>query len=59
MDINDLRSFLTVLMFMLFIGIIGWAYSSKRKQAFEAAARLDDDEDRVISRPDSADKQYN
>ncbi|MDP1605951.1 MAG: cbb3-type cytochrome c oxidase subunit 3 [Rhodocyclaceae bacterium] len=46
MDINDLRSLFTVLVFGAFIGIVAWAYSSKRKQAFDEAARLavDDEE---------------
>lgn len=47
MDINDLRSIATLLLFLAFIGIVAWAYSSKRKQAFDEAAALavgDDDE---------------
>lgn len=45
MDINDLRTGVTVLMFALFIGIVWWAYSDRRKAAFDDAARiaLDDD----------------
>ena len=52
MDINDLRSLITVLLFLAFIGIVAWAYSSKRKQAFDEAARLavDDDDAPVIQR---------
>jgi cytochrome c oxidase cbb3-type subunit 4 len=46
MDINDMRSIVTVLMFFTFIGIVWWAFSSRRKDAYEAAARipLEDDE---------------
>ncbi|RTL48469.1 MAG: cbb3-type cytochrome oxidase subunit 3 [Rhodocyclaceae bacterium] len=46
MDINDLRSIFTVVTFIVFVGIIWWAYSSHRKQAFDEAAMLpfDDDE---------------
>lgn len=47
MDINDLRSIATVLLFVAFIAIVVWAYSGKRKQAFDEAASLavgDDDE---------------
>ncbi len=46
MDINDWRSLFTVLAFAIFVAIVVWAYSSRRKQAFEEAARLplDDDE---------------
>lgn len=45
MDINDLRSAMTVVMFVVFLGIVFWAYSSKRKRAFDEAARLPFDED--------------
>jgi cytochrome c oxidase cbb3-type subunit 4 len=47
MDINDLRSITTVLLFVTFIAIVVWAYSGKRKQAFDEAASLavgDEDE---------------
>ena len=47
MDINDLRSLVTVLSFLCFIGICVWAYSRAAKPAFEEAARLpflEDDE---------------
>ncbi len=40
MDINDLRSLFTVVTFVMFIAIVWWAYSGKRKQAFEEAALL-------------------
>lgn len=40
MDINDLRSLFTVVTFALFIAIVWWAYSGKRKRAFEEAALL-------------------
>ena len=40
MDINDLRALFTVVTFALFIAIVLWAYSGKRKQAFEEAALL-------------------
>ena len=46
MDINDIRSALTVLAFASFIGIVIWAWSGRRKAAFDEAARLpleDDD----------------
>ncbi len=34
------HSWWTVLMFVLFIGIVVWAWSSRRKTRFDAAARL-------------------
>jgi len=46
MDINDLRSIITVLAVVLFFGIVWWAYSDRRQQDYDAAARLpleDDD----------------
>lgn len=45
MDINDLRSGTTVLLFVLFCGIVWWAYSDRRKQDFAEAARLPLDDD--------------
>jgi cytochrome c oxidase cbb3-type subunit 4 len=33
-----LHSIMTVIMFLTFIGIVVWAYSRKRKSAFEEAA---------------------
>lgn len=46
MDINDLRSIVTVVSFITFLGIVVWAFSGRRKSAFDEAARLplDDDE---------------
>lgn len=40
MDINTLRSIVTVVAFAAFIGIVLWAYSGRRKEAFDQAARL-------------------
>ena len=37
MDLNTLRSATTVLMLLIFIGIVIWAYSRKRRGAFDAA----------------------
>jgi len=47
MDIITFHSIWTVVMFVLFIAIWAWAWSSKRKEAFDAAARLplEDDDD--------------
>lgn len=40
MDINDLRSIITVVSFLTFIGIVCWAWSGRRKTDFDAAALL-------------------
>ncbi len=47
MDLTIIRSFFTVLIFAIFIGIWIWAWSSKRKNDFDEAANLpfaDEDE---------------
>jgi cytochrome c oxidase cbb3-type subunit 4 len=47
MDINDLRSAVTVLSLVLFIGITAWTWQLARKSEFDEAARLPfDDEDK-------------
>ena len=40
MDINDARILVMLLGLVLFVGIWAWTWSSKRKAAFEEAARL-------------------
>ena len=40
MDINDLRGLSTVLLFIAFVGLCFWAYSSRRKAEFDEAASL-------------------
>ena len=35
----------TLALFVIFIGIVAWAWSSKRKKRFDAAARIPLDED--------------
>jgi cytochrome c oxidase cbb3-type subunit 4 len=40
MDLNDLRSWHTVVMFAVFIGIVIWAWSGKNKRRFNEAANL-------------------
>jgi cytochrome c oxidase cbb3-type subunit IV len=40
MDINDLRAWLTLLMFAAFAGIVVWAWSGRNRKAFDEAAQL-------------------
>ena len=40
MDINDLRGLSTAFLMVAFISLCIWAYSKKRKQAFDEAANL-------------------
>lgn len=49
MDINDFRIIYTVLMFIIFIGIVIWAYHPKNKTSFEKAAQLPLDMDDGMS----------
>lgn len=48
MDINDLRSFITVAGMLCFLAIVGWAYGKSSKKGFDEAANLpfaaDDDQ---------------
>ena len=45
LDINTLRSVVTVAAFVTFIGIVVWAYSRRNKTDFEEAANLPFDQD--------------
>jgi cytochrome c oxidase cbb3-type subunit IV len=40
MDINFLRSAVTVVSFVTFLGIVAWAWSRRNKAGFEEAALL-------------------
>lgn len=40
MDLNDLRSVVTLVLFLVFLGIVAWAWSARRGAGFDAAARL-------------------
>ena len=46
MDISTVHGLWTLVLLIVFVGIVLWAYSRKRKRAFDAAARIPlDDED--------------
>ena len=45
MDIDALRSLMTVLAFGTFVGIVIWAWSARARSGFEEAARLPFEED--------------
>ncbi len=40
MDLNDLRSAITLLSFLMFIGLVAWAWSRRRRSSFDDAAQL-------------------
>jgi len=45
MDINTLRTVITVASFVCFIGIVWWAWSGLNRAAFDEAARLPFEQD--------------
>lgn len=45
MDVNTLRSITTVLAFVVFLGIVVWAWSQRRNADFEQAANLPFEQD--------------
>ncbi len=40
MDINDLRSIVTLVSMLTFLGIVAWAWSKRNKERFDEAAQL-------------------
>ncbi len=53
MDINDVRSILTVLAFVSFVAICVWAYSKSAKKGFDEAAQLPFTDDELPDRDDA------
>jgi cytochrome c oxidase cbb3-type subunit 4 len=45
-SINDMRAAITVISFLVFIGICVWAWSGRRKSKFDEAARMPLDDER-------------
>jgi cytochrome c oxidase cbb3-type subunit IV len=45
LDINTLRSLATVVSFITFLGIVGWAYSRRNSARFDEAANLPFEQD--------------
>ena len=39
-DVNDIRTLVTTLSFIVFAGIVFWAYSGRQKARFDEAANL-------------------
>lgn len=40
MDINDMRSVMTLISFLTFLGIVIWAWSKRNQSSFDEAAEL-------------------
>jgi cytochrome c oxidase cbb3-type subunit 4 len=51
MDVNDLRSAVTVALFLLFLALVGYTWSRKRKPEYDEAAMLPfaDEHDPVVA----------
>ncbi len=58
MDLNDLRSLFTVVVVVMFIAIVFWAYSSKQKASFDEAAQLALDDDTPTRSDENSGKQH-
>ncbi len=59
MDINDLRGLSTALLLVAFVGLCIWAYSHKRKAAFDEAANLPfADEEPAAARDDKENNRH-
>ena len=51
MDVNDLRTAVTVVSFACFAGIVVWAWSRRRRAAFDDCARIPFLDDESGARP--------
>ncbi|BAV34785.1 cytochrome C oxidase [Sulfuricaulis limicola] len=52
------HSFWTVALLILFIGIVIWAFSSRRKRGFDEAARLPLEEEEFVPARPSGEKHH-
>ena len=57
MDYITWRSFYTVLVFVLFIGVVWWAFSKGAKKRFDEAANSIFDEDKESNNVNNSTKQ--
>ena len=57
MDINDLRTLITSFSFLVFIGIVVWAYSGRQRARFEEAANLPFADDELAGEPSHHSKE--
>ena len=45
MDINTIRGVLTIILMIAFLGVVVWAWSSKRKDTFDKLSQMPLEED--------------
>ena len=48
MDVNSLRAILTLACFLMFLAIVGWAWSGASRKRFDEAARLPLEDDQCL-----------
>ena len=48
MTTGDMQSIITLIAFVIFIGIVGWAWSRRRREEFDEAARIPLDDDKPV-----------
>jgi len=53
-DLTDIRAWMTVLQFGVFLGIVWWAWGAARRHGFDEAARLVLEDDDPVPTPPSA-----
>jgi cytochrome c oxidase cbb3-type subunit 4 len=59
MDINDVRGLGTVFALIAFIGVIAWAYSTRRKGRFEDDGDMIFSDDDIAQRSSASEKKEN
>lgn len=56
MTLETAIGLITPLLLLIFLGIVVWAYSGKRKKGFDEAARLPLDDDKPVERRSTGEK---
>ena len=59
MDATIFHSYWTLLLFLLFVGIIIWAWSSKRKTGFDELSRLPLEDDEFVEKTTKSEEKDN
>ena len=59
MDTTIFHSYWTLLLFLLFVGIIIWAWSSKRKAGFDELSHLPLEEDEFVEKTTKSEEKDN
>lgn len=56
MTLETAIGLITPLLLLIFLGIVVWAYSGKRKKGFDEAARLPLEDDKPVERRSTGEK---